>query len=76
MKKWGYGFGSKTFQSANNYSSSPALTSNSSLVDSIFTRTMPRSHSDFPTKISLFAFILSACLNTLQAQQLKQTNQR
>jgi hypothetical protein len=29
---------------------------------------MPRSHSDFPTKISLLAFILSACLNTLEAQ--------
>ena len=52
-------------QSAKAHSRSPALTSNSSLVDSIFTRTIPRSHSEFPTNISLLALILSACLNTL-----------
>ena len=52
-------------QSAKAHSRSPALTSNSSLVDSIFTRTVPRSHSEFPTNISLLALILSACLNTL-----------
>lgn len=55
----------RPYNQQNNHSSSNVFTSNSSLVDSIFTRTMPRSHSEFPTNINLLALILSACLNTL-----------
>jgi hypothetical protein len=62
----GQGFQVRLPNKQKNHSSSPALISNSSLVDSIFTRTIPRSHSELPTNISLLALILSACLNTLK----------